>query len=161
MDSKDFINQVPFLSLMKGNVQGHGKMEFYSQVQKLDLMGGLDLQVSSPFLPEEGVIRGRLDFHTRVSGSNWETNKLSFLLENNRGEKLEISSTQAFSNLKRIQGILIHFSDLKIDRFKDHFPKGSLLSGRLLGSMDDEILSLSGENLTFKKKRWFWKYNQP
>ena len=151
MDSKDFINQVPFLSLMKGNVQGHGKIEFDSQVQKLDLKGGLDLQVSSPFLPEEGVIRGRLDFHTRVSGSNWETNKLSFLLENNRGEKLEISSTQAFSNLKRIQGILIHFSDLKIDRFKDHFPKGSLLSGLLLGSMDDEILSLSGENLTFKK----------
>ena len=151
MDSKDFIKEAPFLSLMKGNIMGLGKIEFDSQVQKLDLNGGVDFQASSPFFPEEGSLRGSLDFDTSVTGSSWENRKFSLLIENNRGEKLEISSTQVFSNLESIRGIVIHLSDLKIGRFKNHFEKGSLLSGRFFGAINDEILSLSGENLILNK----------
>ena len=61
MDSKDFIKEAPFLSLMKGNIMGLGKIEFDSQVQKLDLDGGVDFQASSPFFPEEGSLLGSLD----------------------------------------------------------------------------------------------------
>ena len=151
MNSKDFIEIAPLISLINGNIQGNGKVEFDSQLKKVDLIGGVDFQVSSPFFPEEGPLSGRLDFHTSVMGSSWENKELSFLFENNRGEKLEISSTQSFSNLDNIQGILIHLSNFKTGRFKNHFEKGSLLSGRFIGAINDEILSLSGEDLTIKK----------
>ena len=113
MNSKDFIKIAPLISLINGNIQGNGKIEFDSQLKKVDLIGGVDFQASSPFFPEEGPLRGRLDFHTSVMGSSWENKQLSFLFENNRGEKLEISSTQSFSNLDKFRVFLFIYLILK------------------------------------------------
>lgn len=148
LTSKDLVKRFPILSFIDGQIMGEGSISFDVNGNQFVTTGMTSFSGSSIFFPKEGILNGNIEWQAKFFENNWIFEDFKFVIQNSYGERLEWKIDSPLSGVKNLDKFHFIVQDLNLGRLKKHFNKDTKLSGKILGTLKDGKLELSGEQLT-------------